>query len=224
MKKYRPSKRLSVNDLGSQHNSNTSLQKSQPQPRVTFQRVLVDTLQAFAQTILLFLIVSSLIGRFEVQQTSMEPNFHAGQRIMVSQLGDLLPDSLSRITYAAANRGNTALALKRGQVIVFYVSPQRQGDSLIKRLIGLPGDTIEIHSGLVFVNGAQLQEPYLQEVYTSCNEYCGRIKLGPDEYFLMGDNRPVSRDSRSFGPIHANQIVGRVILRFWPLDKLTLYG
>jgi signal peptidase I len=67
-----------------------------------------------------------------------------------------------------------------------------------------------------------LEERYLKSVTTSCSTYCGPLTLGPDEYFFMGDNRPVSHDSRSFGPIPADQIVGRVILRYWPLNEFSM--
>jgi signal peptidase I len=97
-----------------------------------------------------------------------------------------------------------------------------QGDPLIKRLIGLPGDTLTIRDGGVYLNGAPLMEPYLSGETTSCTTYCGPLTLGPDEYFFLGDNRPVSRDSRAFGPIAAEQIVGQVILRYWPPARVGI--
>jgi signal peptidase I len=172
------------------------------------------------QALLIFLIISSLVGRFEIRQTSMEPNFHEGERVMVSQLGSALPSIFGSTAYA----GNSALApastLQRGQVVVFYPESMAQGDPLIKRLIGRPGDTIAIRDGAVSVNGVLLDEPYLSGTATSCTAYCGPLTLGTDEYFFMGDNRPVSRDSRAFGPVSADQIVGQVILRYWPPARI----
>jgi signal peptidase I len=86
----------------------------------------------------------------------------------------------------------------------------------------VPGDTIEIRDGEVRVNGEPVIEPYVNGA-TRCSAYCGPLTLGPDEFFFMGDNRGVSRDSRAFGTIPADQIVGRVIVRFWPLDEVALY-
>ncbi len=195
-----------------------SLQGGAGPSRLSAGGLLETILQAF----LLFIIVTSLIGRFEIHQTSMEPNFHEGQRVIVSQLDRALPDWVVRTTHAANGSGDRTLGLKRGQIIVFYDTPQGE-IPLIKRLIAIPGDTVAIYDGQVFVNGEAIDEPYLHEVSTACRVYCGPLTLGNDEYFFMGDNRPGSRDSRSFGPIPARQIVGRVIVRYWPPDQFTLY-
>lgn len=198
-----------------------------PAPRPThprrpplFWRVLSDTAQAALQALLIFLIISSLIGRFEIRQTSMEPNFHEGERVMVNQLGSALPAIFGSTAYAESGAASHASRLRRGQVVVFYPAAMGQGDPLIKRLIGLPGDTLAIRDGVVYLNDAPLMEPYLSGVTTSCTSYCGPLTLGPDEYFFLGDNRPVSRDSRAFGPVHADQIVGQVLLRYWPPARI----
>jgi signal peptidase I len=184
-------------------------------------REAADTLWAVAQTALLLVIFTALVGRYEIRQTSMEPSFHEGQRVMVSQVGSVLPPWVVERAHAAGGAG-TRFDLRRGQVVVFHEDAARTGDALIKRLVGLPGDTIAIRGGAVFVNGRQLDESYIAGALTDCQMYC-ELTLGPDEYFFMGDNRAVSRDSRSFGPIDGEQIVGRVIARFWPLDRLALF-
>jgi signal peptidase I len=198
-----------------------------PAPRPTHPRrppllwrALSDLAQAALQALLIFLIISSLIGRFEIRQTSMEPNFHEGERVMVSQLGSALPAIFGSPAYADGGVASHATSLQRGQVVVFYPAAMGQGDPLIKRLIGVPGDTITIRDGGVYLNGAPLMEPYLSGMTTSCTTYCGPLTLGPDEYFFLGDNRPVSRDSRAFGPISAEQIVGQVLLRYWPPARI----
>jgi signal peptidase I len=172
---------------------------------------------------LLFVILSALIGRFEIHQVSMEPNFHEGQRVLVSKLDSIWSSLFVRTAHAADSGRASPFALKRGQVVVFFKSPARDDDALIKRAIGLPGDTVELRDGVVLVNGVAIDEPYIQDVHTSCASYCQPITLGPDEYFLMGDNRLNSLDSRNFGPIPASQIVGRVILRYWPLGQIDVY-
>ena len=176
-----------------------------------------------AQIALLFFLISALIGRFEVHQISMEPNFHEGQRVIVSKLDSLWSSLLVRTAHAAESRRDSPFAPRRGQIIVFFKTPDRAGDALIKRVIGLPGDSIDLRGGVVRVNGAMLDEPYVKEQYTSCNRYCASFTLARDTYFLMGDNRDNSLDSRDFGPVPADQIVGRVVLRYWPLDKIALY-
>lgn len=172
------------------------------------------------QALVLFLVLSALIGRFEVHQISMEPTFHEGQRVLVSKLDSIWSSLLVRTAHAAESRRSSPFALQRGQVVVFYRTPERGDDALIKRVIGLPGDTIEFAEGQVLINGAALDEPYIHGLATTCSVVCGPMTLGPDQYFMMGDNRQNSLDSRSFGPIPADQIVGRVVLRYWPLDQI----
>lgn len=186
------------------------------------RRFVIALLQQSMQVVLLFFIFSSLIGRFEIRQTSMEPNFHEGERVIVNQFGSALSLHFGRSAYAATGSQQTPSTLRRGQVIVFYETPGKDTVPLIKRLIALPGDTIELRSGAVYVNGVHIEEPYVHGSSTLCSVYCGPLTLGEEEYFFMGDNRSVSRDSRHFGPIAAEQIVGHVILRYWPLEQLQL--
>jgi signal peptidase I len=198
---------------------NQDSQRERPRAR----SAIVDVLKTAIQALLLFVILSALIGRFEIHQISMEPNFHEGQRVLVSKLDSIWSTLFVRTAHAAESRRGSPFALKRGQVVVFFKTPARNQDALIKRVIGLPGDTIELRDGAVLINGAALDEPYIQGARTGCGNYCQPFVLGPDQYFLMGDNRVNSLDSRSFGAITANQIVGRVVVRYWPLEQLAVY-
>jgi len=182
-----------------------------------------DLLRTAVQALLLFVILSALIGRFEIHQISMEPNFHEGQRVLVSKLDSIYSSLFIRTAHAAESRRASPFALKRAQVVVFFKTPSRDEDALIKRVIGLPGDIVDLRDGAVVLNGARLDEPYIHELSTSCGSYCQPFTLGPDQYFLLGDNRLNSLDSRSFGPIPASQIVGRVVLRYWPLEQVEFY-
>lgn len=185
------------------------------------RRLLRDILQATVQSMLLLIILLSVVGRFEIEQTSMEPNLHEGERVIVNQLGTVLPARLARTAHAASHTDAKTLGLKRGQVVVFYPTLQRSEPPLIKRLIALPGDTITIHNNTVSVNGDVLIEPYVHGKETDCQRFCEPLTLAANEYFFLGDNRPVSRDSRNFGPVPADQIVGPVVLRYWPLDAFA---
>ncbi len=175
------------------------------------------------QALTLFLILSALIGRFEIHQISMEPTFHEGQRVVVSKLDSIWSNLFVGTAHAAEAHPASPFALHRGQIVVFYRTPDRSEDALIKRVIGLPGDTIEIRSGQVYVNGAAIDEPYVHGVATSCNAECGPITLDADSYFMMGDNRANSMDSRVFGPIPAGQVIGHVVLRYWPFNQIELF-
>jgi signal peptidase I len=185
-----------------------------------------QTVSEIAQTVILaatvFLGISMFTARFEIRQVSMQPSFYSGQRIVVDRLPNDLSPWLAEIAYAASGHEPATLGLKRGQVIVFY-RPGQSDVPLIKRVIGIPGDTIQIANGAVWLNGKRLDEPYTYDKPTTCSAYCGPVTLGPGMYYVMGDNRPDSLDSRIFGPISGNLIIGRVVLRYWPLNAIEYY-
>jgi signal peptidase I len=116
----------------------------------------------------------------------------------------------------------------RGEVVVFHAPPQAgcpkgTGCDFIKRVIGLPGDRVEVRDNGLFVNGQKLKEDYLPaNIITDAGVYSRNklVSLGQDEYFVVGDNRPHSSDSRMWGPIKYDEIVGRVFFRYWPPDRL----
>ena len=193
-----------------------------PLRRNTAKSIIIELLQTVAKAALVFVLINTLLGRFVIEQTSMEPNFHAGQRVAVSRFGSLWSDLFVSTAHAAGQSPAAPAAFQRGQIVVFHDRGGTNGDPLIKRLIGLPGDTIAIHDGYVWLNGAQLDEPYARDISTTCSA-CGTITLGDGDYYVLGDNRAVSRDSRSFGPVQAEQFVGRVIVRYWPLGDLSVF-
>lgn len=120
---------------------------------------------------------------------------------------------ISRVHYMLANP-------QRGDIVVFN-SPEADSDdpSLIKRVIGLPGELVEIRDREVYINGVKLDEPYIKEPCTySCRDR--QWQLGDDEYFVMGDNRNVSNDSRKFGAIKHSAIIGEALFRYWPLHAI----
>lgn len=139
-------------------------------------------------------IVSLATARVVVEGPSMQPTLKSGEWIIVN-----------RLTY-------TFGAPHRGDVVVFLPPTNATTDDLIKRIIGLPGETVEIHSGAVYVNGEQLEEPYIQGTTT----HEGRWVLTSDQLFVMGDNRELSLDSRSFGPITLSIVVGKAWIIYWP--------
>ena len=194
----------------------------QPHGRTRARRAIVELLRTAIQVLVLFLILSAVIGRFEIHQVSMEPNFHEGQRVIVSKLDGIWSSLFLRTAQAAESHKQSPFAPQRGQVVVFN-PPNGEGDALIKRVIGVPGDLIELRGDGVWVDGQLLDEPYVNGQATTCNNTCSPIQLDADSYFLMGDNRSSSLDSRSFGPVRADRIIGRVVMRYWPLDQLEIY-
>ena len=144
-----------------------------------------------------------LFQPFFVRGQSMDPNFENGDYLIIDE-----------ITYRF--RGP-----ERGEVIVFKY-PQDPSNRFIKRVIGLPGEVIEIKDGKITINGDLiLNEEYLpSDLLTSGDIY---ITLEDGEYFILGDNRPYSFDSRRFGPLSEEYIIGRVFLRAWPINSISKF-
>lgn len=146
---------------------------------------------------------------FIVKGSSMEPNFQTGNYLVIDELSYRLRD------------------VRRGEIIVFKY-PKNTTQRYIKRVIGLPGETLEIKSGKVDVLDGQGRPLVLQEnTYLPENETTpGNLKLtlGPDEYFVLGDNRLASSDSRAWGLLPKNLIIGRVAFRLWPPEEFEVFA
>ncbi len=143
-----------------------------------------------------------LVKPFVVEGASMEPNFYDDEYLIIDEISYRFGDA------------------QRGDVIVF-VPPSAVNGFYIKRIIGLPGETVEILDGSIIIyndeypNGSVLSEDYIDE-YTHGME---RVVLGLDEFYVLGDNRDASLDSRKIGPIKQDSIVGKVWIRGFPLDR-----
>ncbi len=176
--------------------------------------VFVDILQSIAIAVALsiFLYVFILTPN-EVDGPSMEPNFVTGDLLFTSKLHRWFNDT---------GVGNTfGLNYGRGDVVVFQKPTL---NDFVKRIIAEPGDTIRIEDGVYYVNGMKLEEYYdlnndRRKDGTFLQDGDGAYTLKEDEYFLSGDNRDVSFDSRSLGPIKEEWIKGKVVFRFWPPEK-----
>ncbi len=112
-------------------------------------------------------------------------------------------------------------SIERGDLVVFWF-PGDQSKSYIKRVIGLPGDTIAIEEGVVFVNGQPLSEPYVPEEFRDRQSRLAPFKIPPDQYFVLGDHRSSSNDSRNWGPVHRRYIYGKAVFVYWPPEKMGL--
>ena len=164
-------------------------------------RVLREILETMIPAVIIALLINLLLAQAtRVYGQSMEPNLHTDQRLVVE-----------KISY---NRWWPVRGPQRGDVVVFRVDPN--SDLLIKRVIGLPGDRVEIRSGQVIINSEPLDEPYITQ--PTYGDY-GPIDVPPLHIFVLGDNRGFSNDSRAFGALLLDTVIGRAWISYWPPDQ-----
>lgn len=180
----------------------------------------------FSIFIALFIVVTintEVFAKVIVEQSSMENTLYSGEQLI-----------LDKVTYKFKEP-------KRGDIIIFSENQSKSAhnksvkeiinnikytfkvdennDRLVKRIIGLPGDTIDIRNGYVYVNGEKLEESYIKGE-TANREIKMPLKVGDNKLFVLGDNRPVSKDSRTFGLVDYNQVQGKVNFRVYPVNRI----
>jgi len=189
---------------------------------------LIEILLTVAAAIAIALGVQALVVKpYRIPSRSMVPTLEVGQRVLVNRVGNSFGDP------------------RRGDVLVFHPPVQaaaqicanpdqgqgtdepcatpsaaRDGQNFIKRVIGLPGDRIAIRKGLAIVNGRPLREPYARTCTVSNCDFPQAVVVPPKTYFMMGDNRGDSDDSRFWGPVPRSWIVGRAFATYWPVGRI----
>lgn len=189
----------------------------------TFIREIIETI---IMALLLFLGVQFGVQSFEVQGTSMHPTLTQGQYLLVNKIvyrnitfgGDAVQRNPESLDYQSG-RFFPFHAPEAGEVVVFNF-PNDPTRDFIKRVIGTPGDTVEIRRGHVFVNGVQLHEPYIMRTDTDDME---PFPVPPDSFFVLGDNRRDSNDSRDWGAVPLDNMVGRAWVRYWPITEIGVF-
>lgn len=183
-----------------------------------------EVIETFVIVLVLVILIRNVLGEPRwIPTASMRPTLIEGDRLIVEKVSRHFSEP------------------KRGDIVVFYPPFEELGQSpwakftrlvgffnndiaYIKRIIGVPGDTIDIRDGVgVFINGKLLKEPYKKELYgLSCtpNMYCDSIKVPEGHYFMMGDNRGNSQDSRFWGFLPKDKIIGKAYFRFWPINRI----
>ena len=192
-------------------------------PRRRPLRFVRELVQTVFLTALMFFATQTVVQGREVVGPSMQPNYHQGERLFVNRAvyARVDMDGLSRVLpFLPSDQGVRYLfhAPRRGEVVVF-TPPFKSQDDLIKRVVGVPGDRVVVKDGAVSVNGRRIDERYLPNIRTSCGGRWCDVTLGPDQYYVMGDNRPNSSDSRMWGPIAGGAIVGKAWLISFPLSE-----
>lgn len=178
-------------------------EKTHPPKRRSLPRTLFGWSRDFVLSLLIAVVVILFVYQpVKVEGTSMMPSLVDQERIFINKF--IYRFGLGEI--------------ERGDMVVFWF-PGDPTKSYIKRVIALPGDTVRIDEGIVEVNGIRLDESYVPEPY---RDTVSRppVTIPPDQYYVLGDHRSSSNDSRNWGPVHRNQIYGKAVFVYWPLDKM----
>lgn len=163
------------------------------------RRALLDVIETLALALILYFGIDAISARVRVQNVSMQPTLYENEFVLVSKLAYKVGDP------------------KIGDVVIFH-SPTKPGEDFIKRIIGVPGDHIQVYGGKVFVNGFRLNEDYLADV----PRYVGEWSVPSGHLFVLGDNRNSSSDSHDWGYVPMENVVGRAVAVYWPLNKFTI--
>ncbi len=177
---------------------------TEPATKATAAQVVGALLKEIAQVVVPAVVLAVIIHMFLAQATvvygqSMQPNLQPAERLVIEKVSYYIHEP------------------QRGDIVVLDM-PQ-MGDLLIKRVIGLPGEKVEIRRGIVRINDETIDQSF---VLIPGGTTYGPVTLDSDSYFVMGDNRNNSNDSRSFGPIQRSEITGKAWLRYWPLNRFTV--
>ncbi len=183
-------------------------------------RTIVDWGLTIAIAVAAVLLVKAfVVNPYKIPSASMEPTFHCAESSGQGCMGNYNDRVIAnRFIYHFRDP-------KRGDIVVFdppadVVSACGAGGTYVKRIIGLPGDEISQRDGVVFIDGEALDEPYLEPGREGGPDF-GPLTLGPDQYFMMGDNRQLSCDSRRWGPISREQMIGPVFMTYWPPNRIS---
>lgn len=153
-----------------------------------------------ALALAIFLVLQIVIQSFIVVEQCMEPDFHEGERLLVNKIAYQFGDP------------------QRGDVIILHPPFNLEG-VFIKRIIAIPGDTVEVKDGALYLNGTKLNEPYLKEPITYTMP---ERKIPENQYFVLGDNRNIANDSHNGWTVPREDIIGKVWLSLWPLKDWGL--
>ena len=174
-------------------------QEVAPAPRA--KSMVREYAEALIIAVLLALVIRTFVVQaFKIPSGSMLPTLQIGDHILVNKF----------LYYFQG--------IRRGDIIVFKF-PQDETRDFIKRVIGMPGDVVRIDQGVVYVNGRRLQESYVPPDYRDRLSMAD-MKIGQDYYFVLGDHRSSSNDSRNWGPVHRRSVYGKAVFVYWPPEKI----
>lgn len=186
-----------------------------------------ELIQTILLTIVIFFLVRSVVQNFRVEGASMEPTLHTGQYLLINKAAYFHVEGTPLESIFPPKEGGIQFLFggpQRGEVAVFRAPTQPDKD-FIKRVIGLPGDTVLIRQGQVLVNGQRLDEPYIEFPANYSFPPSGQAVRVPDgQYFVLGDNRPNSSDSHLGWFVPLENLVGRAWVSYWPPSTWGIVG
>ncbi|MCZ2147009.1 MAG: signal peptidase I [Bryobacterales bacterium] len=177
---------------------------SAPPQKSAFAMTLSWLRDLMLSVVIAIVVILFLYQPVKVEGTSMMPSLVDQERIFINKfvykfgIGDI----------------------QRGDMIVFHF-PADPSKSYIKRVIGLPGDTIAVEDGVVYVNGKRLDETYVPDEYRD-RQSIPLLRVPAEHYYVLGDHRTSSNDSRAWGPVHRQYIYGKAVFVYWPLEKMGI--
>jgi len=171
----------------------------EPDKKNVLRSALFEILQTLLLAVFLYFAIDAVFARVRVVNISMQPTFYEGDVLLVNKLAFKLGK------------------MHTGDVVIFH-NPNDLAEDYIKRLIGKPGDIVRVAGGVVYVNDIALDEPYKKEK----PNYSGEWQVPMDAVFVLGDNRNMSSDSHSWGFVPLNDLVGKALVVYWPLDAMKL--
>ena len=187
-------------------------------------RLAREIMEAVLLALVALVVLQGTLRNFQVEGSSMYPTLEGGQYLIVDQISYFQLDAarLSRaIPFWDASDATPKFAFDpptRGEIIVFH-APMEPDKDFVKRVVGLPGETVEVRSGTVYIDGEELREPYLHRMDSSSAR---PLELGDRDYYVIGDNRRNSNDSRAWGVVPEENIVGKVWLIYWPWEDVQI--
>src|SRR6476469_2004083 len=198
---------------------------TEAQERVSLWPELFKTLM---MALIIFLTARLFVLPYQVDGRSMTPNLENRDRVLVNRavymhlnldflIGWIPGVDTDDVDYYPFH------SPERGDIVVLY-PPETSPEPYIKRTIAVEGDVVDIHDGLVFVNGEQLVEPYIDGAITECEQttFCDGYVVPPGMIYVLGDNRQHSYDSRAFGPVSLDNVIGKAWFANWPADRIGL--
>lgn len=202
-----------------------TLQAAVASPKPSKLRSISGTIRFLSTIVAIILLIRAFISPFEVDGRSMSPNLHNHDRVFVNRARYLHID-VNRVLNLIPGVDREGVDIwfpfdtpDRGDIVVLN-PPEESDEPYIKRVIGLPGESISFRDGSVYINGQKLNEPYIVGVETLCNsgKWCDVASIPNGTVYVLGDNRTGSQDSRAFGPVSVDDLLGKAWLTNWPLS------